>query len=60
MNKVEASYSVYYKDSDGAEKSTKIDFNKTIFVNSAEPIEGEDVFNVYGKTNLVIRQTEKA
>ena len=60
MNKVEASYSVYYKDSDGAEKSTKIDFNKTIFVNSAEPVEGEDVFNVYGKTNLVIRQTEKA
>lgn len=59
MNKVEASYSVYYKDSDGAEKSAKIDFDKTVFMNSAEPIEGEDVFNVYGKTNLVIRQTEK-
>lgn len=60
MNKVEASYSVYYKDSDGAEKSAKIDFDKTVFMNSAEPVEGEDVFNVYGKTNLVIRQTEKA
>ena len=60
MNKVEASYSVYYKDSDGAEKSAKIDFNKTVFMDSAEPVEGEDVFNVYGKTNLVIRQTEKA
>ena len=59
MNKVEASYSVYYKDSDGAEKSAKIDFDKTVFMNSAEPVEGEDVFNVYGKTNLVIRQTEK-
>ena len=59
MNKVEASYSVYYKDADGAEKSAKIDFDKTVFMNSAEPVEGEDVFNVYGKTNLVIRQTEK-
>ena len=59
MNKVEASYSVYYKDADGAEKSAKIDFGKTVFMNSAEPVEGEDVFNVYGKTNLVIRQTEK-
>lgn len=59
MNKVEASYSVYYKDSDGAEKSAKIDFDKTVFANSSEPVEGEDVFNVYGKTNLVIRQTEK-
>ena len=59
MNKVEASYSVYYKDSDGAEKSAKIDFDKTVFMNSAKPVEGEDVFNVYGKTNLVIRQTEK-
>ena len=59
MNKVEASYSVYYKDSDGAEKSAKIDFDKTVFMNSAEPVEGEDVFNAYGKTNLVIRQTEK-
>ena len=59
MNKVEASYSVYYKDSDGTEKSAKIDFDKTVFMNSAEPVEGEDVFNVYGKTNLVIRQTEK-
>ena len=59
MNKVEASYSVYYKDADGAEKSAKIDFDKTVFMNSAEPVEGEDAFNVYGKTNLVIRQTEK-
>ena len=59
MNKVEASYSVYYKDADGAEKSAKIDFDKTVFMNSAEPVEGEDVFNAYGKTNLVIRQTEK-
>lgn len=59
MNKVEASYSVYYKDTDGSEKSAKIDFDKTVFMNSAEPVEGEDVFNVYGKTNLVIRQTEK-
>ena len=59
MNKVEASYSVYYKDADGAEKSAKIDFDKTVFMNSAEPVEGEDVFNVYGKTNLAIRQTEK-